>query len=696
MAYLSGLSPNLYVRLIAGSNINVFVRSKTVWLRVIRKTSVFLSVLFFLIAGHPPLAAETSPTDAPAHFHTSRYPFLPSLIASHEPELCSIILERVRQRFFSASINIPPPIEEEDGAAWIQWNVFQEGHFGFRLDLDLEGDGKLHPVIGRQITFPGSRVGYVYRVFDSQETLEKQVDSVDPDKLFEKSFSLEDEGNIRLFRWKNQYYFFDFASEDRYPQLNVPMLSVFRLKGDGSVLPRCIVKYSPDKSIGHELRAKPGFRSFLKVLSTIGKEGSGNRYAHHDSEANAAVDRAAYRPWAVSRATLDPGDVLSGSYHRYDERLKRFLEDWSLLEVWNRREYQTFLHHIDPAVVALTEYYVDVFGIAREEANSAAEGVIEELVAAWIQVPSSYDPEQDLYNIRRPPLNQPLFNRDRAALEEILRQERERSSSDSKGMDRRLKRIDPSVPFSFDRKSPDLEISLALHSAVEWEEGMRLLLSAGADPNTANEFGKTSLMTAAHMNRPDTVRLLLSHGAHPNMKTGKIKYSPYSSPIERTALMYAAENAGTSVMKLLLDAGASPDERDSKGDGIGTYLARNPRLTDSEKKMDIRELVRSREDKPTKPDLDCAKARTSVDKLICGDEVLKIFDREMADAYRRWRRLAGYEARKDQRRWLKERDTSCIGKDRKPNISCLQDQARSRVRYLHNRLAEYALEVGKP
>jgi uncharacterized protein YecT (DUF1311 family) len=607
------------------------------------------------------------------------------------------MLKRTHQRFFSASIQIPPPIEEEDGAEWIPWNIFQEGPFGLRVDLDLDGNGRLHPVVGKVFYGPGIMVATKYRIFESAEAFEKEVSTTEsPDKLFEKSFNLENEehGDIRIFRWKNRYYFF-YDDGNKYLQGNIPQISLSQLTGDGYAIPRCTVRFSPDDSASTELRARPGFKSFLKVLSTIGKEYSGNRYATHNHQANAAVDRAAYRPWAVSRATQDP-DELGGSYHRYDERMKRFLEDWSLLEAWNRREYQTFLHHVDPAVNALTNYYVNVFGISRGEAGGTAQKAIEDLMAAWIQVSKSYHPDTDLYNVRRPLLNQPLFTRDRAALEKMLGLESERRTANLKEMDKHSYRIDPTAPFAFSRGTPDEEISLALHDAVEWGDGMRLLLSAGADPNAANDFGKTPLMTATHMNRPDTVRLLLSHGADPNRKTGKLKYDEFSSPIERTALMYAAENAGTTVMKLLIDAGASPDERDSKGNGIGTYLTRNPRLTDAEKKMGIRELVRSREDKPAKQDINCAKARTSVDKLICGDEILNMFDGEMADAYRRWKRLAGYEATKDQRRWLKERDASCVGKDNKSDIGCLQDQTRSRVRYLHNRLAEHEPETKKP
>ncbi len=616
-----------------------------------------------LVARPAPTEKEValSPVDARVLFPANRYPFVPTLSENRDPELCSTVLKKAREEFLSDRISIVNPIEQRDGVGWLEWKNTQDGGFPFRLDLDLDGNGQVHPVVGRVVYGPGSRTETIFHVFASADALEKEVGSADPGKMLETHFTADQAEDLRLFHWKNRYYFFDNPS--RYSQMNVPKISAFRLNGDGSVVSICTVRLSPEESIGFKLRAEPAFKSFLQVISTIGDQGPkrGTMVIKHNWEANAAVDRAAFRPWAVSRATKDPEDILWGSYYRYNERMKRFLEDWSYLDVWSRREYQTFLQHVDPAVAGLEKYYVSAFGLTKKNAKKTARRVIEEVIAAWLLVPRDYNPERDLYNLERPPLNQPILNRDREALKDVLRYNR----------------------------TGHIEISLALHVAVEWEEGMQLLLAAGADPNAVNEFGKTPLMTAAHMNRPDTVRMLLSHGADPNRRTGKHKYGEYYSPIQRTALMYGAENAGTAVMRLLLDAGASPDERDSKGDEIGDYLMRNPRLTDAEKRMDIRELVRTSSGLPIEPGFDCKKAKGLVEKSICSDEVLRIFDGEMADAYRRWVRLAGDDARNDQRQWLKYRKTSCTGKDGNVILGALQDQTRSRIRYLHNRLAEH-------
>lgn len=49
-------------------------------------------------------------------------------------------------------------------------------------------------------------------------------------------------------------------------------------------------------------------------------------------------------------------------------------------------------------------------------------------------------------------------------------------------------------------------------------EGVRLLLHHGGNPNAANQFGQTPLMTAAWNGRVEAVRLLVEHGADPAIK----------------------------------------------------------------------------------------------------------------------------------------------------------------------------------
>ncbi len=120
-------------------------------------------------------------------------------------------------------------------------------------------------------------------------------------------------------------------------------------------------------------------------------------------------------------------------------------------------------------------------------------------------------------------------------------------------------------------------------------QGVRELISHGADINFANMKGVTPLMMAAHWDRVDVVRFLVENGADVRLteKTsdrGALMYSclsPDPQPIElileagaevnakdrsgRTALMMAAINGILSGAELLVKAGANVNAQDEFG-----------------------------------------------------------------------------------------------------------------------------------
>jgi ankyrin repeat protein len=77
-------------------------------------------------------------------------------------------------------------------------------------------------------------------------------------------------------------------------------------------------------------------------------------------------------------------------------------------------------------------------------------------------------------------------------------------------------------------------------------EVVRLLLKAGADPNTTLRGGETALMTAARTGKVGPVQLLLDAGARVYARDRK----------EQTALMWAAAEGHAGVVSALLAAGA--------------------------------------------------------------------------------------------------------------------------------------------
>jgi uncharacterized protein YecT (DUF1311 family) len=322
--------------------------------------------------------------------------------------------------------------------------------------------------------------------------------------------------------------------------------------------------------------------------------------------------------------------------------------------LWNRREYQTLLHHAGPAQESIAAYLVAQFGLAPENAQARALEVLHALIGARLLIPEDYWPGQPA-----DPFEHAIFRRDEALLRADIEQAHE-SSGDP---------VFSNTPF------PNL-----LADAVEWPAGLELLLTEGGDPNYPNAFGKTPLMVAAHMNRIDSVRRLLKAGAHVDAMTdassGDCGFPGPKGP-RRTALTYAAENASPVLMKLLIEAGADTT-------GVDAYLARNPRLTPAERGAGVVSLVADAE-RFRGPSFDCTGARTRTEKTICDSEVLRIFDAELARAYGQFRLAEGNAAAVSQREWLQQRDRECGGAH--DVTDCLAESTRTRIRYLHNRIA---------
>jgi len=637
----------------------------------------------------------------PAAFPATRFPFVPKLVENRNPELCKIALEDARTRFMDVGQDNRIITADSKDITWINWedvpSIVSNNEIIRLLSLDLDGAGKRQTLIYRSFSHSwrgDNHYAYLVRAKAVLDALKANPDELStilsriegPSQSKDQSTGIipyYPSANLagttskervttgsnwephRLFRWRNRYFFYD--EPNNWGRLNNTQLSLYRLRGDGKVELRCKILLLPDQKFLEDFHKLPGLASFLKVLIAIGSGGGGscgtlNANFRHDDEAGAAISRAAFRPWAVSRS--------DGTYYIYNARMMNFIADWGFGDIWNRREVQTFRQHVEPATKALEDYFIRKYGMTPRDAREQAQAVAEELIAAWIMVPNGYLPGKDLYSVSYSPATEALMTRDMHALEEALAQ-----------------------PISTKSYPPPKPLSDLLHDAVEWPAGMEVLLAAGADPNAPGQewgFEKRPLMTAAHMNRPDSIRLLLKHGADPNLHTVNSK-NECAFTIERgnrTALMYAAENAGTGVIKLLLEAGADPTATDSKGNGLGFYLAMNPRFSPEEKRMEIGALVKLKHGSIREPGFDCSKASKPLEKNICGDEVLRLMDGEMSDAYLRWQRVVGTEAKIDQRQWIRSRNEACDSDDPERDIGCLQDQTRARVRYLHNRLEE--------
>jgi uncharacterized protein YecT (DUF1311 family) len=625
-------------------------------------------------------------------FGVRRHPVELVATVNGEPALCSGILTAHKQQFDADSHGLDVGAILAGDAQELRWQPAfgssaeqpSEPSIG-RLDLDLDGTGQQQVVIYRSDPFNWAGNWHYAFVFPSREEFDaapvatteqwiqrpkRQVPDPAagstvgqiyfPAGLFVSGGNAST-GNVwaehSLFEWHGRYFFFFGTTPfDRYTPHPI---SIFRLRADGRVAEVCRIEQPASAALYETFQSTAGIASFLRVIRGIGAGGdcggtmrSGYR---HDVAAMAAERRAAIRPWARSDASG------AGTTVRYvdNERTQGFLDRWSLQDSWSRREYQTFLEHIEPAAAGVASHLTTQFAVPAQQAREGSVRIIDEVIGARLPVPAVFDGRP---GYGENPLVSVLLARDAQRLNTEL------SNRDSK------------------------LISEALSSAIEWPYGLDRLLSIGANPNRANAFGKTPLMVAAHMNRPDAIEVLLRAGADVKSVTGVFSDGCRASPdrTSRTALMYGAENAGPAVLKLLLDAGADPGAKDTKGETADAYLVRNPRFTDEERALGVRGLA-SRADAFAGPSFKCEQGRSSAEKAICGSQVLRLFDAELARAYGQFRDRGGAAAVAEQRAWLVRRDRRCsVGEETTANeyADCLAEVLRTRTRYLHNRVRE--------
>lgn len=656
----------------------------------------FVACLSLLACSKIVFAASASD-----EFGAKHWPGEPRLTVDTEPELCKRVLTDYTASFASRAVDLHVAANISAELPSPEMQPIETGQdTGSSLEfseLDLDADGRREVIVYRYDPFREGGWHYAY-VFPSRAAFEAARKHIatewptlpdeqypTPQKLefgareyFPEALTVGNEklstGNVwadhSLLEFSKHYYF--AAGTTSFDRLTPQTGRVFRLRADGHVEVACEIQERGGDEAYKAFQRLPAVASFLEVIRKVGAggedSGSGHSGAEHDAQAIATETRAATRPWATSP---DPkaGFVEGAWYYRFDQRMRQFLEKWSLNEPWNRREYQTLLELIGPAEASYSHYLESAFGVPADTARIDAVHVVEVLIGDRFLVPSQFRADQAEFYFASTPLHRPVMLRDRAAFDAALAQ--------LKGA--------PQRKAKESAHSAAEVVSEALSDAIEWPYALDRMLATGADPNHGNSFGKTALMVAAHFDRVDSIRRLLQAGANVNAATVAVEeWMEGPKRIGRTALMYAAENAGPAVIKALLDAGANPDARDSEGHGIEFYLANNPRFFPAERALGVRGLAKIA-DHFEGPSFDCAKAHTTAERSICGSEVLRILDEQMSLAFERGRIGLGPSALQEQRQWLRERDNSCSGGT---DTDCLAELMRTHVRYLHMRLSE--------
>lgn len=232
-----------------------------------------------------------------------------------------------------------------------------------------------------------------------------------------------------------------------------------------------------------------------------------------------------YRPWIFSAWKNDHSSENSwGDYARIEEQLRL----WSLGGLGEYRDFKLYQGQLAETIKVLTNFYMKQFGFSSTKSMNMARLATTNAISLSFGF-YMYDPY---------PL--PAEIQLRAAILEHK----------PMSVIRAIQLNGPIADFSKEDSILDV--------AVEYPEALRYLLEKGANPNAANEFGKTPLMYASQANQLEAAKLLLAAGADANasttMPSDTCSYTLETSHM--TALHYAARYASVPLINQLIEGGA--------------------------------------------------------------------------------------------------------------------------------------------
>jgi len=606
----------------------------------------------------------TVSSPAGAEWKISTYPFLPYLQGSKTGPVCQLLLKQAIAQFKSdaALIDLNQlDTESEPELRVVQWEEtpYPE-HFDekrrsldtlFHASLDLDGDGTKEEVVYRSNTWRWRPPAITAGVFESERAFQAALHDYSSAEnvmaVGHQFFSGTGTMNT-LFNFKGSFYFVETGANPGGQQGDT--VSVNRLTGTGVTEAVCTIVVRPKAT---RIQRYPSIAAYTQMLANIGSGGPDCGTAHlmwlHELRGRGAVERLGYRPWA----TQNPGSPA------YDSRMEKLLMEWSYDDVWNQREYRTFVQQRADARRALRRYLALEYGVPSNSLDDASGTLLDELTGSFFMFPSD---NYEFYGTK-------YANYIREIVDN--RFELKAKLSPSAGV--------VLMPFIVD--NPEL---------------LERAMALGIDPEQPNWFGKTLLMVAAHLNRVDAVRILLKSGASVKAVTRDSEKRDYCSGklirLNRSALTYAAENASPEIIVLLVDAGSDTSIKDTKGNPLEWYLAKNPRISRAEQNMTISELVATyhKRNRPIAASFNCNQAHSRSEKAICGNTELKLLDRELGRAYGIWlgKSASPQEDKSAQRAWIKYRNDTCGNNPKSRYVLCLQRETRARTRMYQNKLAQ--------
>lgn len=361
---------------------------------------------------------------------------------------------------------------------------------------------------------------------------------------------------------------------------------LYALQG-GSLQPLCLYQSYLTPPRTRLLEGLPIYSQLTEALDTLAGDPLPG-YAQHERRDN--FQRWKERQWTLLNLPLLGADALSrygreaALRQRHDQALEMLFQ-WSERNLRSKQRYQQLLPLLRPAHAELHAMYQQQ-GLDAAQAGAAADLLLHETFARSLEnlqapagVPglplqgfASYQPR---YAIAPTPgelehgrsfqrLHSVLLNQGPLpAVRDFLAWE-SRTFGEERGL--------------------GADADTALMAAANNPPALAYLLEQGLDPNQANAWGKTALMTAVQQDNAEAVSLLLAAGADVHAQT-RARQAGVGGPDRQeaargrqTALLMAAEQASETVITQLLAADAARQAWGGYDMAVCTALAGNAQL----------------------------------------------------------------------------------------------------------------------
>jgi hypothetical protein len=575
----------------------------------------------------------------------SEYPYFPTLRKGADEKVCQFVLNGVRQIYKSRSPSlalmsrtdrkndIADNVQLDYIAEEVAWDhVFlpfevKDSDILYKAELDIDGAGNRQVVVYRDKELGWRGSTYSLYVFKSEKLFNESIyASNSMDELVAKGAVIYD-GSWKMnnvFIFNDKYYVLDEGND--FAMETDISLTVRKIKSEGRTEVTCVIDYYNPMGSPSGFDDSPDIKVFLKTLSIMGDGGSDcgtlHSGARHENGVRGLLLRTKTRPWAS-------GHSHAGGYYVYNSGAEEFIRGWGDGDPWSRREYFTHLENEYGALIPLADYLEKTYKLDRVSANEYANHLLKNIIVSHFLIP--HDFENYLWS------------------------------------------------GGYEDSKNDARLRHELEMAVDKPHEIASLIKEGANINGQNWFGKTALMYAAHLNQINAVNILIEHGANVNLSTTSARYGCRQlSRTGRTALMYAAENSSIPIMKILISAGANINATDSVGNNVDYYLRLNPRFSTQEKGLGLNKLIDKYKtsNQGIDPGFNCDMALSRIERTICGDDALKIYDHDLAIAYVAWLKISKNtnSAEQQQRDWLRRRQQECDSLENDDDHKlCIQD-----------------------